>query len=330
MQSGSATKSGTPNYARRSVIEMPRLSRETNSVPTEKNHASFFLLGPTAVGKSVLAVEFAERVGGEIVGADAFQIYAGLDTLNAKPSPELRARVPHHLVGEVPLSASFDVAQWLTRARESIAAISARGRVPVVCGGTGLYIRALTHGLAPLPGADATLRASLEKEPLPSLVERLLSLDPASTVDLRNPRRVIRALEVCLLTGRPFSSFRIEWSGEIAPRGFILTRSRDELHAAIHARTAAMFAAGVIEEVVAISEVGEVGPTAAKMIGLAEIRDHLAGKITREACMETICQSTRQYARRQLTWFRKERAFEWIDLSTTHDPLAILLRGGGG
>ena len=327
MQSGSATKSGTPNYARRSVIEMPRLSRETNSVPTEKNHAPFFLLGPTAVGKSALAVEFAERVGGEIVGADAFQIYGGLDILNAKPSPALRARVPHHLVGEVPLTASFDVAQWLTRARESIAAISARGRVPVVCGGTGLYIRALTHGLAPLPGADATLRASLEKKPLPALVERLLSLDPASTVDMRNPRRVIRALEVCLLTGRPFSSFRIEWSGEIAPRGFILTRSRDELHAAIHARTAAMFAAGVIEEVAAI---GEVGLTAAQMLGLAEIREHLAGKITREECMDAIRQSTRQYARRQLTWFRKERAFEWIDLSTTPDPLAILLRGGGG
>ena len=308
------------------MIETARLSRETNDVPTDNTQAPFFLLGPTAIGKSRIAVEFAERVGGEIVGADAFQIYAGLDILNAKASPELRARVPHHLVGEVPLNASFDVAQWLTRARESIAAIAGRGRVPVVCGGTGLYIRALTHGLAPLPGADATLRASLEKEPLPTLIARLLTLDPASAVDLRNPRRVIRALEVCVLTGRPFSSFRTEWSGEIAPRGFILTRARDELHAVIHARTTAMFAAGVIEEVAAISEVGEVGPTAAKMIGLAEIRDHLAGKITRDACMETIRQSTRQYARRQLTWFRKERGFEWIDLSATPDPLAKLLR----
>ena len=308
------------------MVEIPRDSRETNIVPPDHTPAPFFLLGPTAVGKSTLAVEFAERVGGEIVGADAFQIYAGLDLLSAKPSPEFRARVPHHLVGEVPLTTAFDVAQWLARARESIAAIVARGRVPVVCGGTGLYIRALTHGLSLLPGADATLRASLEKEPLPALISRLLALDPASAVDLRNPRRVIRALEVCVLTGRPFSSFRTEWSGEIAPRGFILTRTRDELHAAIHARTAAMFTAGVIEEVAAISEVGEVGPTAAKMIGLAEIREHLAGKITREECMDAIRQSTRQYARRQLTWFRKERGFEWIDLSATPDPLAKLLR----
>jgi tRNA dimethylallyltransferase len=303
---------------------MQRLSRERDTVPADKSHAPFFLLGPTAVGKSRIAVEFAERVGGEIVGADAFQIYAGLDLLSAKPPAELRARMPHHLIGEVPLTASFDVAQWLGRARECIAEISARGRVPVVCGGTGLYIRALTHGLAPLPGADAELRASLEKETLPALVARLLSLDPASTVDLKNPRRVIRALEVCLLTGRPFSSFRMEWSGDVEPRGFILTRSRDELHAAIHTRTEAMFAAGVIEEVAAT---GDVGPTATQMLGLAEIRAHLAGKITRAECMDAIGQATRQYARRQLTWFRKERGFEWIDLGVTPDPLAVLLSG---
>jgi tRNA dimethylallyltransferase len=304
---------------------MPRLSRERDTVPADKSLAPFFLLGPTAVGKSRIAVEIAERVGGEIVGADAFQIYAGLDLLSAKPPPEMRARVPHHLVGEVPLTASFNVAQWLARARGCIAEISARGRVPVVCGGTGLYIRALTHGLAPLPGADAELRASLEKEPLPTLVGRLLALDPASTVDIRNPRRVIRALEVCLLTGRPFSSFRSEWSGDIAPRGFILTRSRDVLHAAIHTRTEAMFAAGVIDEV---AGAGEVGPTAAQMLGLAEIRAHLAGKVTRDECREAIALATRQYAKRQLTWFRKVRAFEWIDLSVTPDPLPVLLKGG--
>ncbi len=292
-------------------------------MPPEKTDPPFFLIGPTAVGKSALAVEFAARIVGEIVGADAFQIYAGLDLLSAKPSPELRARIPHHLVGAVPLTAPFDVAQWLARARAIIAEISARGRVPVVCGGTGLYIRALTHGLAPLPGADAALRASLENEPLPVLAARLLSLDPASTVDLRNPRRVIRALEVCLLTGRPFSSFRTEWTASAAPRGCILTRPRDELHAAIHARTAAMFAAGVIDEVAAV---GEVGPTAAQMLGLTEIRAHLAGKITRDECMAAICQATRQYAKRQLTWFRRERAFSWLDLSETPDPLVELLR----
>ncbi len=304
-------------------VERPRISRETDGVPDEKCTAPFFLPGPTAVGKSALAVQLAERIGGEIIGADAFQIYAGLDVLGAKPSAELRARVPHHLVGEVPLTARFDVAQWLARARECVADIVARGRVPIVCGGAGLYIRALTHGLAPLPGADATLRASLENEPLPALAERLRSLDPASTVDMRNPRRVIRALEVCILTGRPFSSFRSEWAGDAAPRGVIVSRRREELHAAISARTEAMFAAGVIEEV---ARIGEVGPTAAQMLGLAEIREHIAGRITRGQCIAAIALATRQYAKRQLTWFRRERAFGWLDLSATNDRLAELLR----
>ena len=306
----------------RSVVELPRISRDRDMVPDETSSAPFFLLGPTAVGKSALAVEFAERVGGEIIGADAFQIYAGLDLLSAKPSPELRARMPHHLIGEVPLTASFDVAQWLARARACVAEIAARGRVPVVCGGTGLYIRALTHGLAPLPGADAALRASLEKEPLSVLAARLLSLDPASTVDMRNPRRVIRALEVCILTGRPFSSFRVEWAGEVAPRGFIVTRPREKLHAAIDARTRAMFAAGVMDEVAAL---GEISLTATQMLGLAEIREHIAGRITREQCIEAIALATRQYAKRQLTWFRRERAFAWLDLSAAPDPLGELL-----
>ena len=307
----------------RSVVETSRISRDTDGVSDETSSAPFFLLGPTAVGKSALAVEFAERIGGEIIGADAFQVYAGLDVLSAKPSAELRARVPHHLIGEVPLTAHFDVAQWLARARECVADITARGRVPIVCGGTGLYIRALTHGLAPLPGADAALRATLEMEPLSALAGRLLSLDPASTVDMRNPRRVIRALEVCILTGRPFSSFRSEWSGDAAPRGVILSRSREELHAAIQARTDAMFAAGVIDEV---ARTGEVGPTAAQMLGLREIRGHIAGQISREQCAGAILLATRQYAKRQLTWFRKERAFAWIDLSAMPDPLAELLR----
>ena len=305
-----------------SKIECSRVSRETERVPDETSSAPFFLLGPTAVGKSALAVELAERIGGEIIGADAFQIYAGLDVLSAKPSAELRARVPHHLIGEVPPGAQFDVAQWLARARECIAEITSRRRVAVVCGGSGLYVRALTHGLAPLPGADATLRASLENEPLAALAERLRSLDPATTVDLRNPRRVIRALEVCILTGRPFSSFRTEWAGAAAPHGVILSRQRDELHAAIAARTAAMFSAGVVEEV---ARTTVVGLTASQMLGLAEIRGHIAGRITREQCIAAIALATRQYAKRQLTWFRRERAFRWIDLSTTPDPIAELV-----
>ncbi len=279
------------------------------------------------MGKSELAVLFAERVGGEIVGADAYQVYAGLDILSAKPSAELRSRVPHHLIGEIPLSEPFDVAQFRAMALERVKEIAARGKVPIICGGAGMYARALTHGLAETPPSDAALRASLEEEPLPSLVDRLRALDPATTVDEKNPRRVIRALEVCILTGRPFSSFREEWQQDSSIPGVILTRPRESLNARIEQRTAAMFREGVVEEVAAA---GVVGPTAAQMLGLREIRAFIAGEVPREECQARIAQATRQYAKRQMTWFRRERGYTWIDLGCEDDPLAAVERAATG
>jgi tRNA dimethylallyltransferase len=276
----------------------------------------FIIAGPTAVGKSDFAVAVAERCGGEIVGADAFQIYRGLDLLTAKPSPELRARVPHHLVGEIPLTQSFDVAQYLALARERIAEIRGRRRVPVVVGGTGMYLRALMRGLADLPGADPAIRAELERRPLADLQRQLAELDPegARHIDLQNPRRVIRALEVCLLTGRPFSSFREQWSAETSPRwGAVLTLDRELLHTRLEHRTVSMFEAGVIDEV---AQCGELGPTASQVLGLREIRAHLRGEIDRAECLTAIVQATRQYAKRQMTWFRREPALEMIDISS--------------
>jgi tRNA dimethylallyltransferase len=281
------------------------------------------VLGPTAVGKSELAVELAERVGGEIVGADAFQLYTGLDILSAKPSAALRARVPHHLISVVPLTAAFDVAQFRAMAVERIEDVASRGKTPIICGGAGMYVRALTHGLAQTPPGDPALRAQLASEPLDALVQRLRALDPAAQVDESNPRRVVRALEVCLLSGQPFSSFRAEWAASPRVRGVILTRSRESLEERIAQRTAAMFAAGVVDEVEAV---GVLGPTAAKMLGLQEIRDLLAGKITRQKCQERIRIATRQYAKRQLTWFRREQSYAWLDLDEVSDPLGALVK----
>ena len=288
-----------------------------------ENSQSFLLLGPTAVGKSDLAVAIAERCDGEIVSADAFQVYAGLDILTAKPSAELRARVPHHLIGEVPLSESWDVAQWLEAARLRIADIHTRDHIAIVCGGTGLYIRALTRGLAEMPAASPALRAELSALPLADLQRRLAALDPEGTrhIDLQNPRRVLRALEVCLLTGRPFSSFRDQWNA--APtgwRGIVLTRDRGELYARIDHRTGEMFTAGVVEEVRAT---GDVGPTASQTLGLREIRAHLASEITRAECIAAIQQATRRYAKRQLTWFRREADFRNVNLSPITDLQAL-------
>jgi tRNA dimethylallyltransferase len=278
-------------------------------------HSSFLILGPTAVGKSDFAVAIAERCNGEIVSADAFQVYAGLDVLTAKPSAALRARVPHHLIGEVPLSESWDVARWLKAVRQRIGEIHRRGRVALVVGGTGLYIRALTRGLADLPPASPTLRAELESQPLAELQRQLAELDPESArrIDSQNPRRVIRALEVCRLTGRPFSSFRKQWSATPGDwRGITLTRDRDELYARINRRAVEMFDMGVVAEV---REVGEVGPTASQALGLREIRAHIAGELTKDECVAAIQQTTRRYAKRQMTWFRRETAFREVNLS---------------
>jgi tRNA dimethylallyltransferase len=273
-----------------------------------------YLAGPTAVGKSDIAAELAAQLGGEVVGADAFQVYRGLDLLTARPSPETLARVPHHLIGEVPLSERFDVNRYREMASPRIVDIAARGRVPVVAGGTGLYLRALTRGLADLPEADPALRERLQKRPLGDLQREFAALDSegARTVDLQNPRRVIRALEVCLLTGRPFSSFREEWNEAPGFRGVLLMRERDVLRERIAQRTAAMFEAGVVEEV---RRAGEIGPTAAQAIGWREIRELLAGSMNEQDCRERITLATRQYAKRQLTWFRREPALRVVEIA---------------
>ena len=295
----------------------------TNGARLLETSRSFLILGPTAAGKSDFAVAVAERCDGEIVSADAFQIYASLDLLTAKPSAELRARVPHHLIGEVPLRESWDVARWLDAARCRIAKIHARGRMAIVVGGTGLYIRTLTRGLAELPPASPSLRAELTPQPLAELQRRLAELDPESArrIDLQNPRRIIRALEVCILTGRPFSSFREQWSGTPSGwRGIVLTRDRAELYARIDRRTEEMFAAGVVEEV---RDAGEIGATAAQTLGLREIRAHLAGELTKAECVAAIQQATRRYAKRQLTWFRRDTEFRALNLSTLTDVSAL-------
>ena len=286
----------------------------------------FFILGSTAVGKSDLAAEVAAQCRGEIVGADAFQIYRGLDLLTAKPDAATLARAPHHLIGAVPLDESFDVGKYTALAEARIAEIQARGVRPIIVGGTGLYVRAITHGLAELPTADATLRAELEAQPLAESIRRFTALDPlgAAQIDSKNPRRIIRALEVCLLTGRPFSSFREQWAHpRFALHGVVLTRDRYDLTARIDARTAAMFAAGVVEEIRAL---GPLSVTAEQVIGLREIRDLLAGKITRPECVRLIQTRTRQYAKRQATWFARETAFTRLDLTATDDPAGEIRR----
>ena len=274
----------------------------------------FFIVGPTAVGKSEIAAEVAQRLGAKVLSADAFQIYRGLDLLTAKAESATLAKAPHHLIGAFSLSEEMNAEKFRATAEQIIA----RGKPTIVVGGTGLYVKALTHGLAKLPAANQRLREKLERTTSEELFRSFRALDPigAEKIDSQNRRRLIRAVEVCLLTGKPFSEQRTEWSESAPENGVLLERERPDLYARINQRVEEMFAAGVVEEVRAAKD---IGPTAEKALGLREIRSLIAGEISRTECIAQIQHLTRRYAKRQLTWFRRQTNFPSLNLSA-HDP----------
>jgi tRNA dimethylallyltransferase len=277
---------------------------------------TFFIVGPTATGKSELAADVAHEIGAEIVSADAFQIYRGLDLLTAKPEPPTLAKALHHLIGSVPLTEEMNAEKYRRAAMRAIEEINLRGNLAIVVGGSGLYIKALTHGLAPLPESDPELREKLNAMSLDDLRAQLVEVDPetARKIDLKNRRRVIRALEICSLTGKPVSAQRLcEGASHIeAATGAFVFRDRQELYERINQRVEMMFERGVIEEV---RTAGETSQTASQMIGLREIRELLAGKKSIPQCIAEIQQATRRYAKRQLTWFRRQTNFSPLNLS---------------
>jgi tRNA dimethylallyltransferase len=287
--------------------------------------------GPTASGKTAVALAVAEACGGEIIGADAFQLYRGLPTLTAQPTPEERLRIPHHLIGEFDLSHSLDVTVYLQAVRDKIRKIRARDRIPILVGGTGLYIRTVLFGLAEgLPSPDPALRQELESRPLASLQQQLRELDPQAgrEVDLRNPRRVVRALEVCLQSGQPFSSFRHNRTWDGPPAGIWLARPRAELHSRIEVRTARMFEDGVEMEV--RDALPGIGVTASQVIGLKPIIEQIEGRFTQKETVAAIAQATRQYAKRQETWFRKEPSLSPTSAEEAVRAALAIIRGLGG
>jgi tRNA dimethylallyltransferase len=285
---------------------------------------AFFIVGPTATGKSDLAADVAGEIGAEIVSADAFQIYRGLDLLTAKPDASTLAKAPHHLIGTTPLHEEMNAEKYRCAATRAIDEINSRGKLAIVVGGSGLYIRALTHGLASVPETDRRLREKLNAMRLDGLYAQLIEFDPeaAQKIDTKNRRRVARALEICLLSGKPASK---GWPGSTIPAtGVFVFRDREELYQRINQRVEPMFEQGVIEEVRAA---GVMGTTASQMIGFREIRELLDGKISLLQCIAEIQQSTRRYAKRQLTWFRRQTNFLPLNLSLlTHNEARILLR----
>src|SRR6266478_850302 len=296
---------------------------------------AFFIVGPTATGKSELAADLAREIGAEVVSADAFQIYRGLDLLTAKPDTSTLAKAPHHLIGIAPLHKEMNAEKYRSAATRVVDEINSRGRLAIVVGGSGLYIKALTHGLAPLPEADPKLREKLNAMSLDELRTQLAELDPdaARNIDTKNRRRVARALEICLLTGKPASEVVVGVGDSGLPgspipataaTGVFVFRDREELYQRINQRVEAIFEHGVIEEVRAARL---MGTTASQMIGLREIRELLDGKISLMQCIAEIQQATRRYAKRQLTWFRRQTSFSPLNLSLlSHNEARILLR----
>jgi tRNA dimethylallyltransferase len=291
---------------------------------------TFFIVGPTATGKSDLAAGVASEIGAEIVSADAFQIYRGLDLLTAKPDISTLAKAPHHLIGTTPLHEEMNAEKYRRAASRAVQEIHSRGKPAIVIGGSGLYIKALTHGLAPLPESDPKLRERLNAKSLDELHAQLTELDPeaAQKIDLKNRRRVVRAVEICLRTGKPVSEVvagdadPVE-SAKVPPRsapaatGVFVFHDREELYARINQRVEAMFENGVIEEVQAA---GKVSSTASQMIGFREVHELLDGKMSISQCIAAIQQATRRYAKRQLTWFRRQTNFPPLNLSLlTHN-----------
>ncbi len=308
---------------------------------------TFFIVGPTATGKSEFAADVAHEIGAEIISADAFQIYRGLDLLTAKPDRATLAKASHHLIGTTPLHEEMNAEKYRRAASRAIDEILSRGKAVIVVGGSGLYIKALTHGLAVLPQVDPKLRANLNALSIDELRWQLADLDPetARKININNRRRLLRAVEICLTTGKPVSAQPGQWavaaslceargtgvmagppdaSESEAATGVFVFRDREELYTRINDRVEAMFENGVIEEVRAA---GSVGSTASQMIGLRDIRQLLDGKMSILQCVAAIQQATRRYAKRQLTWFRRQTNFESLNLSLlSHNEARILLR----
>jgi tRNA dimethylallyltransferase len=268
------------------------------------------IAGPTAVGKTEVALQLAERLNGEIISVDSMQVYRGLDIGTAKPIPEDLARVPHHLIDILEPTESFDAAQFIRRATDATREIANRGHLPIFCGGTGLYFKAWLEGIGQSPPPDASLRAELQQLPLDALLAELRHRDRETfeRIDRNNPRRIIRAVEVIRLTGKKFSEQRTRLMPPPA-RFFVLQRDRAELHSRIDLRVESMFARGLVDETRRMPK----SSAARQALGYRQALEYLEGKHSLDEAIALVQLRTRQYAKRQLTWFRHQSRAEWID-----------------
>jgi tRNA dimethylallyltransferase len=299
-----------------SRAEQARLTK--GALAPDASPLAVILLGPTGSGKTALSLALAERFGGEIVSCDSVAVYRGMELGTAKPTIAERARVPHHLIDVTTPDLAFTAGEYCRRARAALREIAGRGRLPIVTGGTGLYLRALTEGLFAGPERQEELRARLrrsaERHSAAWLHRLLLRLDAASAerIHANDTPKLIRAIEVCLAARRPMS----EVMGRDPLKGFRLLRiglnpPRDALYQRLNQRCAAMFAAGLVEETRGL--LARYGPVKAfDSLGYKQARSVLDGSMRVEDAMKAARQGHRNYAKRQMTWFRREPEVHWI------------------
>jgi tRNA dimethylallyltransferase len=288
------------------------------AISTEAQPRLVAVVGPTATGKSLLATEIAERLGGEIVNADSMQLYRGMDIGTAKPTPAERATRPHHLYDVLDVTEAATVAAYRRDADAVIGDVIARGGTPVLVGGSGLYVRAVVDGLT-FPGTSPDVRAALETELDRSGAEhlhrRLAAADPAAAAAIlpTNGRRIVRALEVIELTGRPFTATLPDYRYVRDTVQVGISRSLDELDERIARRTQEMFDAGFVDEVRALERQGlRNGRTASRALGYAQVLAMFDGAYDEANAQVEVTRATRRFARRQRSWFGRDPRITWL------------------
>jgi tRNA dimethylallyltransferase len=291
------------------------------------------LTGPTASGKSGVSIDLAERIGGEIISVDSIAVYRGMDIGTAKPSPNDRQRVPHHLIDVASPANDYSVANYLSAAWQAMEDIRSRGRIPMFVGGTPMYLKGLLYGFDPGPPADWQFRrdveADLAEHGPEALHKRLWQVDPLSAHRLSptDVRRVTRALEVAYLTGQPLSHRQTQFDqtpDSLGGRLFVIHWPREELHKRIEQRVAEMFRSGLVDEVRGLIDMhGKLSRTAEIAVGYREVIALLDGKINEKTAIDEVTAHTRQLARRQETWLRSLKSLEVLEVSRDEELLIL-------
>ena len=293
------------------------------------------IAGPTASGKSALAIAIAERLDGVVINADASQVYRDLRIVSARPSPADEARVPHRLFGHIDgADDGYSAARWAAEARDAIDATIAEGRLPVLVGGTGMYLRTLLDGIAPVPAIDPVIRETVRALPVAAAHASLGIEDPAAAARLAptDTTRVARALEVVRSTGRPLADWQRERVGGIGHaidlRAAILLPDRAALGRRIDDRAVAMMADGAVAEVAVLLARADIAAAAPvrRAIGVGAIGEMIAGTRSYDDVLASLQQDTRRYAKRQATWFRNQSPIEWVRLTESYVETKIIDR----